>query len=80
MNKQQQWNIWYLVGAFALLRYSMATAPATAIIEPTDRSIPPVAITRHIPVAIMISGAAARAMSTRLPTNAPVCELYVMLR
>ena len=28
------------LGALALLRYSIATAPPTAIIEPTDRSIP----------------------------------------
>ena len=62
-------------GSGGVLRYSIATAPATAIIEPTDRSIPPVAITRHMPVAIISSGATARAMSTRLPTNAPVFEL-----
>ena len=62
-------------GALALLRNSIATAPETAIIEPTDRSMPPVAITRHMPVAIINRGAEARAMSTRLPTNAPVFEL-----
>ena len=54
-------------GASAALRNSIDTAPETAMIEPTERSMPPVAITRHMPTAIINIGAPARAMSMRLP-------------
>ena len=53
----------------------METAPATAISEPTDRSIPAVAMTRHIPTEIIAMGAAARRMSITLPTRLPVFAL-----
>ncbi len=56
----------------AAFRNSIETAPATTMIEPPLRSMPPVATTRHMPTAISITGAAARRMSTRLPTRFPV--------
>ena len=55
----------------AELRNSIATAPATAITEPTERSMPFVATTRHMPTAIIITGAAERRMSMRFPTRWP---------
>jgi len=54
---------------------SMEAAPATTITEPTERSIPLVATTRHMPSAIIITGAAARRMSITLPTSAPLLAL-----
>ena len=38
-----------------------------AIVAPTDRSTPPVAITSVMPIARMTVGALLRRMSTRLP-------------
>jgi hypothetical protein len=48
-----------------------ASAPATDITEPTDRSMPPVAMTRVMPTATRISGALSRRMSIRLPYRWP---------
>ena len=48
-------------------RNSIDTAPDTAISEPTDRSMPAVAITRVMPMAIMSTGALPRRMSIREP-------------
>lgn len=44
-----------------------ASAPAMATTEPTDRSMPPVAMTRVMPSETRISGAPKRRMSMRLP-------------
>ena len=44
-----------------------AVAPEIATSAPTDRSMPPVAITIVIPSATSIGGAPKRRMSTRLP-------------
>ncbi len=48
-----------------------ASAPAIATTEPTDRSMPPVAMTRVMPSATRIRGAPNLAMSTRLPYRWP---------
>ncbi len=64
----------------AVARNCIDTAPATAITEPTDRSMPLVAMTRHMPIAIIMTGAAARRMSTRLPTSAPLAGLKLSAR
>src|SRR5699024_4418279 len=53
-------------------RNCMHTAPETAITDPTERSMPAVAITSDIPAAIMMIGAEARRMSMRFPTRCPV--------
>ena len=56
-----------------------ATAPAIAQIEPTERSMPRVAITRVMPTAMISVGAPLRTMSITLPNRWP-CALTVMAR
>ena len=46
-------------------------APAMATTAPTEMSIPPVAITSVMPVAMIMTGAAFFTMSTRLPNRWP---------
>ncbi len=60
---------------FSVDSVSIATAPPTAIIEPTERSIPSVAMTNVIPSAIMMIGADTRRMSSTLPVSSPVVGL-----
>ncbi len=54
-------------GSETLARNSIETAPATHITAPTERSMPPVAMTSVMPVAIMSTGALARKMSMSEP-------------
>jgi hypothetical protein len=54
---------------------SIDTAPETAITDPTERSMPRVAITRVMPTAIIMIGALARRMSIGLPDRLPVVPL-----
>jgi hypothetical protein len=59
-------------GSAAEARYSMETAPATHITAPTDRSMPPVAITSVMPAASMSTGALPRRMSISDPYRLPL--------
>ena len=52
-----------------------ATAPATAITAPTERSMPLVAITGVMPIARMATGAPRFSTSIRLPNSRPSCRL-----
>ena len=61
-------------------RVCIATAPPTAIIEPTERSMPPVAMTKVMPSAIMMIGAETRRMSSTLPVSIPVVGLTLTAR
>ena len=47
--------------------WAHASAPLTATTAPTERSMPPVAITNVMPIASSIVGAPLRRMSIRLP-------------
>ena len=51
--------------------YRHAIAPEIATTEPTDRSMPPVAMTSVMPSPTRISGALNRTMSMRLPYRCP---------
>ena len=52
-----------------------AVAPAMAITAPTERSIPPVAMTSVIPMASSATGAARFRMSIGLPNRRPSCTI-----
>src|SRR5690606_23530709 len=52
-----------------------AVAPAIAITAPTERSIPPVAITSVIPIASSATGAARFKISIGLPNRRPSCTI-----
>jgi hypothetical protein len=54
-----------------LLSSRQAIAPEIAITEPTDRSMPPVAMTRVMPSATSSSGALPRRMSGSVPKRCP---------
>ena len=58
-------------GAWARTIRTPATAPAIATTAPTEMSMPPVAITRVIPMATIITGAAFLTTSIRLPKRWP---------
>ncbi len=51
-----------------------AVAPAMAMMAPTERSIPPVAITSVMPIASSATGAARLRMSMGLPNSRPSCR------
>ncbi len=54
------------------LMYQQAIAPAMAITAPTDRSMPPVAMTSVMPSATRISGVPKMRMEMRLPYRCPL--------
>jgi hypothetical protein len=58
-------------GSGASMMIEQASAPAIAPTAPTDRSMPRVAITSVMAIAMIIVGAPLRAMSTRLPNRWP---------
>ena len=58
---------------------SIAAAPPTAITDPTDRSMPLVAMTKVMPSAIIMIGADTRRMSSTLPASRPVVGLMATL-
>ncbi len=47
--------------------YQHAVAPAMAMTAPTERSMPPVAMTSVMPIATRISGVPKMRIDTRLP-------------
>ncbi len=60
-----------LLWSGCLLMYMQAIAPLIAQSEPTDRSMPPVEMTRVMPSATRISGALSRRMSIGVPYRCP---------